>query len=172
MSKEVFINLEKEVFNGNVLDIGFKNQGIIYNICNEIDDQIAVDYILGEKDKNFIEKNFYHSCVMFFSLGKAKNKKKFIEDIAAFIKLDGILYLWDIDKPRFKSLSLNIKVVEKSEKLKTIAVKAWNPFYDLSYKKMLELLKPYFQVIDLKYSNDIYYIKAKRIVGQIPKLGV
>ena len=43
----------------------------------------------------------------------------------------------------------------------------------LSYKKNAGIIKNrYFQVIDLKYSNDIYYIKAKRIVGQIPKLGV
>ena len=42
MKKEVFINLEKEIFKGNILDIGFSNHGIIYNISKQyIDDSIV-----------------------------------------------------------------------------------------------------------------------------------
>lgn len=99
---------------------------------------------------------------MFFSLSKAGNKKDIIQNVSDFIKKDGILHLWDIDKPRFKIMNTRLKILVSDKKLKTIELKAFNPFIDASCSKAVKLLKPYFNIIDLKHSDDIYYIKAQR----------
>lgn len=168
MGKEIFINLEKEVFSGNVLDIGFENCGIVYDLCKNIDDDIAVDYVNGKDGRNNIEKNFYDSCVLFFSLYNMVNKKSrklLIKEIYDFISSDGILHLWDIDKPRFKILNMKLKIVVPNKKMKTVQIKALNPLNDVSYENTMKILKPYFNIIDLKHSNDIYYIKAQKKLG-------
>lgn len=174
MSKEIFINLEKEVFIGNVLDIGFDNNGIIYDLCKNIDDNMTIDYINGTQDKNRIEKNYFDSCVVFFSLMEFKTKRsklKFFKEIAEYIKKDGILYLWDVDKPRYKSLYFKIKVFVPNKKYKEVSVKAVNPIIDASCENTRKLLQSYFNIIDLKCSDNIYYIKAQKkgsfLIGDI-----
>lgn len=165
MGKEIFINLEKEAFLGNVLDIGIENHGIVYDLCKEIDDNISIDYIRGEEDKNKIEKEFFDSCVIFFSLFNIKSsyrKNNLIKDIHEFLKKDGILYLWDVDKPRFKSLAIKLKVVVPHEGFKKVKVNARNPLNDASLKTTCKMLKQYFNIIDLKQSDNIYYIKAQK----------
>lgn len=168
MGKEIFINLEKEVFIGNVLDIGFENYGVVYELCKNIDDDIAVDYVTAKDSKNNIENNFYDSCVIFFSLFSAANrnaKKHIIKEAYDFISSDGTLHLWDINKPRFKTSNIRLKIVVPNKILKTVQIKALNPFTDASYESTMKVLKPYFNIIDLKHSNDIYYIKAQKKLG-------
>ncbi|MFT8313617.1 MAG: hypothetical protein ABF633_05100 [Clostridium sp.] len=165
MSKEIFINLEKEVFTGNVLDIGFENNGIVYDLCKNIDDNITIDYINGNVDKNRIEKNYYDSCVVFFSLLEFKTKRSklnFFKEISEYIRKDGILYLWDVDKPRFKSISMKLKVFVPNRKYKVVPINARNPLIDASCKNTGRLLQSYFNIIDLKCSDNIYYIKAQK----------
>lgn len=174
MAKEIFINLEKEVFMGNVLDIGFENNGIVYDLCKNTDDNITIDYINGTGEKSRIEKNYFDSCVMFFSLMEFKTKRsklKFFKEISEYIKKDGILYLWDVDKPRFKTLLIKINVFIPSKKRKKIAINAVNPIIDASCENTRRLLQTYFDIIDLKCSDNIYYIKAQKkgsfLIGDI-----
>jgi SAM-dependent methyltransferase len=165
MSKEIFINLEKEAFLGNVLDIGIENHGIVYDLCKVIDDNITIDYISGEEDKEKIEKNFFDSCVIFFSLYDLKStysKNDLIKDIYTFLKKDGIIYIWDVDKPRFKSIYFKLKVVVPRQGFKEVKINARNPLIDASCKTTCKLLKQYFKIIDLKQSDNIYYIKAQK----------
>lgn len=165
MSKEIFINLEKEAFLGNVLDIGTENHGIVYDLCKGIDDNITIDYISGEEDKGKIEKDFFDSCVIFFSLFDIKSayrKNNLIKDICTFLKKDGILYLWDVDKPRFKSIYIKLKVVVPNKGFRQVKINARNPLVDASCKTTCKLLKQYFNIIDLKQSDNIYYIKAQK----------
>lgn len=174
MAKEIFINLEKEVFIGNVLDIGFENNGIVYDLCKNTDDNMTIDYINGMSEKNRIEKNYFDSCVMFFSLMEFKTKKsklKFFKEISEYIKKDGILYLWDVDKPRFKTFLIKLRVFVPSKKCKKITVNAFNPVIDASCENTRRLLQNYFDIIDLKCSDNIYYIKAQKkgsfLIGDI-----
>lgn len=165
MSKEIFINLEREAFLGNVLDVGFDNHGIVYEICKNVDDDIVVDYVGGDDEKERIEECFYHSCVIFFSLSNILNKKlksKFIQEIATFLKADGILYLWDVDKPRFKISKVKLKVVVSKNKIKDITVKILNPLIDSACETICKLLEPYFNIVDLKRTDKIYFIKAQK----------
>ena len=165
MSKEIFINLEKEAFMGNVLDIGIENHGIVYELCKVTDDNLTIDYISGEKDKCRIQKKYYDSCVIFFSLFEIVSvygKKKLMKDIVSFLKKDGTIYIWDVDKPRFKSVFIKLKVVVPRQGFKQVKINARNPFIDASCRTTCKILKQYFDIIDLKQSDNIYYIKAQK----------
>lgn len=59
LSKDIFINMEKEIFKGNLLDIGMDNQGIIYNIYKEFNDNVNVEYVSGKEEGKNIKEDYY-----------------------------------------------------------------------------------------------------------------
>ena len=166
MKREVFINLEKEIFKGNLLDIGFSNHGIIYNICKQyIDDSNSVEYIEGKEEKIKIDEGTYDTCAMFLTLSDIKftqNKKKLIKDIYKFLKVDGLLYIWDIDKGFAKTFNSRIKIVLPDKSTKQISLRDLNLFKNSSKENTMKILKPYFEIITLKNSDNIYYMICKK----------
>jgi hypothetical protein len=158
--------MEKEVFNGHVIDVGFENHGIIYDLCKKTDDNLSIDYVEGKGEKKRIQENFYDSCVIFFSVKDiytTLGKKKFFKDIFRYLKKDGYLYLWDIDKGYNRIFDRNIKIVLSDNKIKKMAIKDYKIFTDNSAVTIARILEEYFEIIDLKCSDNIYYIKAKKI---------
>lgn len=166
MKKEVFINLEKEIFKGNILDIGFSNHGIIYNIYKQyIDDSSSVDYIEGEDEKTGIEEGMYDLCALFFTLSDikfTKSKSKLIQDIYKFLKEDGLLYIWDVDKGFAKTFNSKIKIVLPDKNTKQIHLRDLNIFKDSSKENTIKILQPYFEILTLKNSNNVYYMICKK----------
>ena len=67
MKKDIFINMEREIFRGNILDIGLENHGIFYNIYKQYNDDVNVEYLSGKEGKEKISEDFYDSCILFFS---------------------------------------------------------------------------------------------------------
>lgn len=67
LSKDIFINMEKEIFKGNLLDIGMDNQGIIYNIYKEFNDNVNVEYVSGKEEGKNIKEDYYDNCILLFS---------------------------------------------------------------------------------------------------------
>lgn len=162
---KIIINMQREVLTGNVLDIGEENHGIIYSIYKQYNDDATLEYVSGKEEKNEIKKNSYDTCIMLFSLKNIwlkTNKKRFIKEVVEFLKDNGVVHIWDIDKPYNKSLSCSINVVLPENKTKVIKIKDLNIFKDTSKESVLKLLKDYFEVIDFKCSDNIYYIKAKK----------
>jgi len=166
MKREVFINLEKEIFKGNLLDIGFSNHGIIYNICKEyIDDRSCVEYVEGKDDKKKIKEGSYDTCALFLTLSDIKltqNKKSLIKDIFKFLKEDGLLYIWDIDKGFLKTFSSGINILLPDKSTKQINLIDLNIFKNSSKENTMKILQPYFEIITLKNSENIYYMICKR----------
>ncbi|MBU3110357.1 class I SAM-dependent methyltransferase [Clostridium lacusfryxellense] len=166
MKKEVFINLEKEIFKGNILDIGFANHGIIYNIYKQyIDDSSSVDYIEGKDEKAGIEEGMYDLCVLFFTLSDIKlsqNKKKLIQDIYKYLKVGGLLHIWDVDKGFAKIFNSRIKIVLPDKNTKHINLRDLNIFKNSSKENTIKILKPYFEILTLKNSDGIYYMMCKK----------
>jgi len=126
LKKEAFINLEAQIFNGNLLDIGFSNHGVIYNICKQyVDDSNCVEYIEGKEDKIKMEPGSYDTCAMFLTLSDIKfthSKNKLIQDIYRFLKNDGLLYVWDIDKGFAKIFNSRIKIILPDKSTKQIYI--------------------------------------------------
>lgn len=167
---KLFINFENEVFDGNVLDVGSDNYGIVYDLCKENGDNIDVNYISGKDQKGYINKDAYDSCVCFFALKDLKldrDKNKFFSDMYNFMKNNAVIYLWDMDKAMFKTFSKSIRIVLPEMKIKDIQVNDFNILADNSCRKICSMMKKYFKIIDVKCSDDIYYIKAQKEEGKI-----
>ena len=166
MKKEAFINLEKEIFKGDLLDIGFSNHGIIYNIYKQYtDDSRDIEYIEGKEEKIRIEEGKYDTCALFLTLSNIKStysKSKLIRDIYKYLKEDGLLYIWDIDKGFVKIFNSRIKIVLPDKSAKQIYLRDLNIFKNSSKENTMKILQPYFEVLTLKNSDNIYYMICKR----------
>jgi SAM-dependent methyltransferase len=166
LKREAFISLEKEIFKGNILDIGFSNHGIIYNIYKQYtDDNSSIDYIEGKGGKIRIEEGIYDTCALFLTLSDIKSthsKNKLMEEIYKFLKEDGLLYIWDIDKGFAKVFNGEIKIVLPDKSTKQIYLRDLNIFKNSSKESTTKILKPYFEILTLKNSDDIYYMICKK----------
>lgn len=165
MKKEVFISLEKEIFKGNLLDIGFSNHGIIYNIYKQYNDDSSIEYLEGKEEKIRIEGGQYDVCAMFLALSDMKftlSKKKLIKDIYKFLKDDGLLYIWDIDKGFVKAFNSTIKVVLPDKSTKQVFLRDFNIFKNSSKENTMKIIQPYFEILTLKNSDNIYYMICKK----------
>lgn len=165
MKKDIFLNMENQIFEGNVLDIGFENNGIIYNVCKEGNGEINIDYVTGKEGEINVKDNFYDICILFFSFSSIwfkMNKKSFIKNIYNYLNKDGILYIWDIDKGYKKIFSGNINVTIPGNKIKQIKINDLNIFKDNSKDNTVSILEDYFDIIEGNALDGIYYIKAKK----------
>ena len=166
LKKEAFINLEKEIFKGNLLDIGFSNHGIIYNIYKQhIDESSIVDYIEGKEAKQAIDEDTYDTCALFLTLSDIKltnSKIELIKDIYRFLKNDGLLYIWDIDKDFIKIFNSKIKVLLPDKSTKEIHLRNLNIFTNSSKENTAKILQPYFEILTTSNSDNIYYMVCKK----------
>ena len=165
VKKEIFISLEKEIFRGNILDVGLDNYGVVYNIYKQYHDNVNVEYISGKEEVGSLKEEFYDSCILFFSFSSIWlriNKRKFIRDIYRYLNKDGLLYIWDIDKGYRKVFNATVKIVIPEGKLRQIKLRDLNVFKDTSKQNTIKLLEEYFNIIDMKSSDGIYYIKARK----------
>lgn len=163
--KEIFINLENVIFNGDILDIAADNNGIVYNLYKAINDEVAVDYIDAQYEESEISANSYDNCTLFFSLNNYfwKFRKKYlIKKIYEYLKDDGYIYIWDFDKGYSKMFYGSIKIMLPGRSLKNITIKDFNILKDNSLKSNLKIIGRYFQIEDLKTSDGIYFIRGKK----------
>jgi len=165
MKKEIFINMEKEVFIGDVLDIGFENHGIVYNLYKKYNEVTAVEYINGKEEKFHLKEGGYDSCVMLFSFNDIwfkKDKRKLLKEIFTYLKRDGYIYIWDVDKGFKSTYIANIKIFLPERKIREIKIRDINILKDNSKENMLKLMEENFDIVDFKVLNNIYYIKGKK----------
>ncbi|GAA0120769.1 MAG: class I SAM-dependent methyltransferase [Clostridium argentinense] len=164
MNNSVFINLENNISYGNLLDICHDNYGVIYNLFKYYDEDCDIQYFEGRAERN-IEKQSYDSCILFFSLNsifKDIEKRRLINEIGDYLKNDGILYIWDIDKKFLKTYENNIKVYMPDKSLKEFHIKDYNILKDNSKEKVLNIINKRFEVINFKSNNGIYNIICRK----------
>ena len=160
-----FLSLEKEVFRGNILDIGLENNGIIYNVYKFYDEDIDVDYLEGVSNTEILKPNNYDTCIFFFSLNSMstlKQKKKLFKEINDYLRNNAYIYIWDIDKKPLKTKTTNIRVVLPDKSIKDIKVNCKNPFTNNSKDKIIDMLQEFFDVLQIKHSNDIFSIICQK----------
>lgn len=165
MSKTIFMNMENQIFRGNLLDVGLHNEGIIYNIYKEFNDNVNVEYISGKEEEQSIKKEYYDNCILLFSFNKLwfnLKKRNFIKDIYNYLKEDGLLHIWDIDKGYVKIFNGYIKILIPGGKIKNIRIRDFNVLKNNSKENTVKLLHEYFQILDLKNSDGLYYVKAQK----------
>ncbi|ENK0837379.1 class I SAM-dependent methyltransferase [Clostridium botulinum] len=165
---EIVINMENEIFRGNLLDVGTDNYGIIYNIYKQYNEDSNLEYINGAEEKENIKEGYYDNCILLFSFSNIffkKNRMSLIRDIYRYLKEGGNVYIWDIDKKLKETFNGKIKILLPGEKVKNISIKDLNLLKDSSVDTTIKLLDPYFEIKDLKSSDGVYYIKGKKKIN-------
>lgn len=161
----IFVSLEKEVFRGNILDVGLDNNGVIYNVYKYYDEDLDVDYLEGQENTENMKSDYYDSCILFFSLHNIVNgreKKKLLQHINECLRNNGYVYVWDIDKKPLQTFRGNIKVSLPDKTLKDFKINCLNPFTNNSKEKIINVLKEFFEVLDIKHSDNIFSIVCKK----------
>lgn len=164
IKREIFINMENEIFRGNLLDIGMKNNGIVYNIYKEFNHSINLEYIRGKNQEKNIIEGYYDLCILLFSFSTIWSKIKkmdILKNIHKYLNANGMLYIWDIDKKIGKIFNGDIKILIPGKKLKTIKIRNFNPIEDNSKESTVDMVSKYFELKEYNYTDDVYHIKAQ-----------
>lgn len=165
MKNEIVISFQDEVLQGNVLDVGFENYGVIYNTYKNNNNDFEVEYIDSNKNIIPINRNYYDICVLFLCFNGImlkKNKKKFLYEISCYLKEDGYIYIWDVDKPVGNIINNEVKVIMSEDKVKKFEVKDYNLFKDSSESSIINLIEEYFDIMYARRLKEVYCIKARR----------
>jgi len=161
----LFVNLEKEVFRGNVLDITYENEGIIYNTNKYYDNSIDVDYLESTLSKESQLGEHYDSCILFFSLNKIKSNKEkesLFNKIYKLMRKNGYIYIWDIEKRPLQVSNINIKVLLPDKTLRNLKVNLYNVLSDNTPEKITNNLKGNFDIIETITSDGIFKIVGRK----------
>ena len=155
--KEVFINLENNKFQGEVLDVSSIDNTIIRELCV---DKIQNERIIY-KDKNI--KKSIDTSVLFFSLNLVNTgvfKYKMIKTIHNMMNKNAEIYIWDINKPRNKVFRKNIKMLLPNKTIKNLKINNLNLINDNSFERIRDLIASFFEIREIRTSDDVFFIKA------------
>ncbi|EKQ53173.1 MULTISPECIES: hypothetical protein [unclassified Clostridium] len=169
MGKTLVINLEDVVLQGDVLDVGEKNLGIIYSISKEVEDELSLDYVSSDT-KIELKSREYDACTFFFDLNKmwtSLEKEKLIKEISSYLKEDGEIYIWDINKERGKVFNNKIKVILPNEKVKEFMFKNLNILSSSNIEEIKKILEKYFEIEETKAWEDVFFIKGKKLKTKV-----
>ncbi len=165
MEEEALIDLRSFSLKGDVLDIGRDNNGIIYNYIKNSKDDIIVDLVELPEEIEALKTKTHDNGILFFFLSTLRSnreKKEFLKELASYIKEDGELLLWDIEKRVLKPYKKKIKILLKKEVSREITIIEADPLLASSLRNTEELIREDFELLESKSHNGIYHIRAKR----------
>ncbi|GIM29546.1 hypothetical protein CPJCM30710_22120 [Clostridium polyendosporum] len=159
---EYILDMKDIEFDGDVLDIGKENHGVIYNLTKNSDDEICIDYV---DILNTEKSNDFKTGVFFFTLSKIwrnSERRELIKEVWEHIGDEGLLYIWDIEKRSKEIINIDIKVLMPKDKTKTFSYKDFNPINECTTELLKKILENYFEIEETKFWDKIYFIKAKK----------
>lgn len=169
MGKTLVIDLEDIILHGDILDVGEKNLGIIYNLSKEAKDELSLDYVSSDT-KIELEDRKYDACTFFFDLNKiwtSLEKEKLIKEISSYIKENGEILIWDINKERGKVFNNKIKVILPNGKIKEFTFKNLNILLSSNIEEIKKILEKYFEIEETKAWEDVFFIKGKKLKTKV-----
>lgn len=169
MGKTLVIDLEDVILEGDILDVGEKNLGIIYNISKEAEDELCLDYVSSET-KIELKDRKYDACTFFFDLNKiwtSLEKEKLIKEISSYLKEYGEIFIWDINKERGKVFNNKIKVILPNRKVKEFAFRNLNVLLSSNVEEIKKILEKYFKIEETKAWEDVFFIKGRKLVTKV-----
>lgn len=162
MGKRIILNLRDVNLKGDILDVG-ESFGVIYNLSKDLIGELAVDFVCDEEQELNYES--YDVCTMFFNLSSIfsnGSRQKLIDDVSKYLKPNGDLYIWDINKEAKEIIRNDITAILPSGKMKDFEFKNLNPLSKSSIDNNEKLLEKNFKIEETKLWEDIHYIKAKK----------
>lgn len=169
MGKTLVIDMEDVNLKGDILDVGENNLGVIYNLSKEIEEELSLDYVDDER-KVELQNRKYDACTFFFELNRLWTnieREKVIKDICSYIKDDGEILIWDINKVRGKVFNNKIKVILPRENVKEFTFKNMNPFSNSNADEIKKILEKYFKIEETKTWEDIFFIKGRKLNAKV-----
>lgn len=169
MGKTLVINLEDINLQGDILDVGEKNFGVIYNISKDVEDELSLDYVNSES-KVKLKSREYDACTFFFDLNKiwtSIEKEKLIREISSYIKENGEIFIWDINKERGKVFNNKIRVILPKGKVKEFNFKNLNVLLSSNIEEIKKILEKYFEIEETKAWEDIFFIRGKKVKTKV-----
>ncbi len=168
VGKTLVINMKDIEIEGNILDVGEKNLGIIYNISKEVYDEISVDYVSEGREERLQLEN-YDACTFFFELNNIWTyfeKERIIQRVTDYIKDFGKIYIWDINKQRGKFFNNKVKIIMPKGTIRQFTFKNLNPLSSNNCDEIKKIVEKNFKIEETKVWEDIFFIKATKM----PKL--
>ncbi len=169
MVKTLVINLEDVVIQGDIIDVGEQNLGIIYNISKEAEEELSLDYVNSDT-KIDLENRKYDACTFFFELNKiwtSLEKERLIKEISSYVKEGGEIFIWDINKERGKVFNNKIKVILPKGKIKEFTVKNLNVLSSSNIDEIKKILEKYFKIDETKAWEDVFFIKGTKLESKL-----
>lgn len=164
MGKTIVLNLSDINLKGNILDVG-ESYGVIYNMSKEISDEISIDTLISEGEDLEIKEK-YDCCTVFFYLSSVwsmATRYSLLDDVSKYIKKNGCIYIWDINKEVGEFINNNIRVFLPSEKVKDFEFRNLNPLSKSSIDETKIMLEKNFNIEETREWEEVYFIKASRI---------
>lgn len=169
MGKTLVIDLEDVILEGDILDVGERNLGIIYNISKEAEEELSLDYVDSDT-KIELKSRKYDSCTSFFDLNKIwtnLEKEKLISEISSYLKEEGEVLIWDIKKERGKVFNNKIKVILPNRKIKEFTFRNLNVLLSSNLEEIKKILEKYFEIEETKAWEDVFFIKGKKLKTKV-----
>lgn len=162
MGKTIFINMNDVKIKGDVLDLSSENSGIIYSISKDIEDELCVDYV-GLEDKNILSERKYDACTFVFNLNNifgSRRKAKVIKEVVNYLKDNGEIYIWDVNKDGGKFIDYKVNVALPNGDIKKVILKSYNPIATCKFEEIKKILEKYSDIKESKVWEDIFFIRA------------
>lgn len=162
MKKTLVLNLENIKIKGNILDVTCDNLEVINNLSDDIEEELAIDDFKDEYQK-LLEKNKYDVCTFFFNLNSFWNinkKENLISEMSNYIKENGEVYIWDINKNIGELIDVKLKCILPNREIKEYKIKNNNIFSSSSFEETKKILEKTFKIEETKVWEDIYFIKG------------
>lgn len=164
MGKTILINLNDIHIDGDILDVSRDNSGIIYNISKDAEEEVSIDYV-DAGNKNVLMKRAYDACTFFFNLNNIlgiKRKESLIREVCGYLKEEGEIYIWDINKESGGFLDFKVNVALPNGNLKEVVFKNFNPLISCKFEEIKKILEKYSEIEETKLWEDIFFIKARK----------
>lgn len=162
MGKTIFINMNNVKIKGDILDLSSDNSGIIYNISKDVEEELSIDYVNSE-NRSVLEERKYDACTFVFNFNNilgGRKKAKVIKDVIKYLKDDGEIYIWDVNKEGGRFIDYKVNVALPNGNIKNVVLKNYNPLATCSFEEIRKILEKYSDIEETKVWEDIFFIKA------------
>lgn len=158
MRKTLMVNLSNLELGGDIIDFSLENFSLLDYEDSERNEECSEVAITVEE--------LYDSGIVFFYLNKMWNKLKreeMISKMTNYIKKDGYIYIWDLNKSFGEVVDVELKVLCPNEKFKNVNLKTNNIFSSLNIEEIEKILEKNCIIEETKVWEDMFYIKAQKI---------
>ena len=163
MKKTLVVNMNYVDIEGDILDLSCDENGVIYSISKDIEAELSVDYV-DENSREKLKGRKYDACTFFFNLNnmwRRRQKDSIIKEVKNYLKEDGKIYLWDVNKERGKKIDNKVEIILPNGKIKGGVLRNNNIFTSCNYEEILKILEKYYIIEDSKVWEEMFFIKAK-----------